>query len=159
MKHNFPTVANVCYIINEKNEVLLQHKTRGVGKGKWVGPGGKIDEGETVEQSVKREVFEETNLVLEDPELMAEIEFVFPGKEDWNLLCYAFVVRKFHNEIEENDEGELRWFKVSELPYLEMWEDDQYWLARAFLGEKMKMRFFYNKETLRIEKFEYLGKI
>jgi 8-oxo-dGTP diphosphatase len=159
MTYNFPTIANVCYIINEKNEVLLQHKTRGLGKGKWIGPGGKIDGNESVEQSVKREVFEETNLILEDPELVAEIEFIFPGKEDWNLLCYAFLARKFHNKVVASDEGDLQWFKMSELPYAQMWEDDQFWLARTFVGEKMKMRFFYDKDTLRIKKWEYLGKL
>ena len=45
MKNNikFPYKVNICYIINKNKEILLQHKSRGFGKGKWNGSGGKIE--------------------------------------------------------------------------------------------------------------------
>jgi len=58
----------------------LQFKRRGFGVGKWNGPGGKVEPGETLEQAVVREVKEETGLVVSRPEKMAElIEAAFDG--------------------------------------------------------------------------------
>jgi len=157
MTNKFPITANICYIINNEKQVLLQYKARGFGEGKWNGPGGKTDDNESDVDSVKREIFEETNLIIKDPELRATLEYVYEDYQEWNMMVHVFTARKYHGEMEGSDEGKLQWFNVSELPFGEMWDDDQYWLARVLLGEKLRMRFFFNKETKKVIKFEYLG--
>jgi len=59
-------IKNLCYLINNQGEVLLQFKRRGFGVGKWNGPGGKVETGEELEQAVIREVKEETGLEASD---------------------------------------------------------------------------------------------
>ena len=137
----FNTIANLCYLINGRNEVLLQFKSRGFGQGKWNGPGGKAEKGESLEQAVAREVKEETGLAVKDLKKMAELEFIFKEKADWNQLVYVFVSHDFAGVIKPSDEGELKWFKIGEIPYDKMWEDDAHWLPKVLAGEFVKMRF------------------
>lgn len=157
--NNFPTIANICHIINDKNQVLLQHKARGMGEGKWNGPGGKNDDGESDIESVKREIYEETNLMIEDPVLVATLEYIYENKPDWNMLTHVYQAHKYHGDIDASDEGALKWFAMTELPYEEMWDDDRYWLPRTLLGEKLRMRFVFDEETKKVLSFEYLGKL
>ena len=149
------SVKNLCYIINNRGEVLLQYKRRGFGAGKWNGPGGKVESGETSEQAVVREVKEETGLDVKNVEKMAELEFVFIGKEEWNQAADVYVAKNFSGEILASDEGELKWFKLDEIPYDEMWDDDPHWLPKVLAGEFMKMRFYFDREG-NLQKYEKL---
>ena len=65
-----------CFVLNEKNEVLLQLRS---DNGKWGHPGGFMEFGETVEDTARREVFEETGLKL------GKLEF---------LMCILEKIRK-----------------------------------------------------------------
>jgi len=143
--------VNICYIINENSEVLLQYKNHGFGKGKWNGPGGKVDIGETAEESVIREVKEETGLIIKNPKKTAELEFIYDGKEVWTRYCDVFMCYEFIGEPKDLGEGELKWFKKEEIPLDQMWEDDRYWLADVLNGKYVKMRFCFNKENKLID--------
>ena len=140
------SIKNLCYIINNKGEVLLQYKRKGFGVGKWNGPGGKVEPGETIEQSVIREVKEETGLDVKNLKHMAELEFYFIGRQDWDMVTYVYVTRDFSGQLLASDEGELEWFKIKELPFEKMWDDDPHWLPKVFAGEFMKMRFNFDHE-------------
>ncbi|MDG7029492.1 MAG: NUDIX domain-containing protein, partial [Nitrososphaerota archaeon] len=70
--------ATVCHII-KGHRLLLKKATRGISAGKWNGPGGKIEPGETVAQSVVREVKEETSLSVADPLYPGKLEFYLNG--------------------------------------------------------------------------------
>lgn len=142
----FSRITNICYIINKNDEVLLQRKARGFGKGKWNGPGGKVDSGETVLESVIREVEEETGLIIKNLKPIGELEFIFHGREEWNNYCHVFACREFTGELEDKGEGELRWFKKEDIPLDNMWEDDRIRLMDALGGKYVKMRFNFNKE-------------
>lgn len=74
------SIKNLCYIINAQGEVLFQFKHRGFGVGKWNGPGGKVEDGETLEQSVIREIKEETGLEVANLEKGGELEFYFENQ-------------------------------------------------------------------------------
>ena len=139
-------IKNLCYIINDKGQALLQFKRRGFGVGKWNGPGGKVEPEETVEQSVIREVKEETGLEVNDLKKMAELEFYFENRQEWDNITYVYVAKNYSGEITANDEGELKWFKIDELPFSRMWDDDPHWLPKVLAGEFMKMKFYFDHE-------------
>jgi len=147
-------IKNLCYLINNQGEVLLQFKRRGFGVGKWNGPGGKVEPGETLEQAVVREVKEETGLVVSRPEKMAELEFVFENRGEWDNLTHVYAAKNFSGELVAGEEGELKWFKISALPFKEMWDDDPHWLPEVLAGEFMKMKFYFDSEG-KLLKFEH----
>jgi 8-oxo-dGTP diphosphatase len=151
-KPKFPYICNICYIISGKGEVLLQEKRRGFGRGFLNGPGGKIGEGEEIEASARREVFEETTLRAGRLEKIAELEFVFIGREDINNHVHAFLCREYEGEPKDTGEGALAWFPASSLPLDRMWPDDRYWLPQALQGEFMNFRFYFLADN-GIEKF------
>ncbi len=107
----FPFIANLCYIFNDKNEVLLQCKSRGFGVGKWNGPGGKQDKGETIKEATSREIKEETGVIVRNLKKMGELEFVFVDNEESNFLTHVFICNDWEGEPKDMGEGELRWFK------------------------------------------------
>jgi hypothetical protein len=43
----------------------------------------------------------------------------------------------------------LVWFRIEEVPYHEMWEDDKYWLPAVLRGEKVYGRFFFDRWKLK----------
>lgn len=141
----FSCTTNLCYIINERGEVLLQFKKRGFGQGKWNGPGGKIEPGEILEESVKREVKEETGITVKNLKKRGELEFVFKGKEEWNNHCHVFVCDEFEGEPRDRGEGKLQWFKPEELPFDKMWADDRHWLPSVLEGKYVKKRFYFDQ--------------
>jgi mutator protein MutT len=58
-----PQIAVRAFITNSKGEILIIRRTNtAYGNGLWNLPGGKIDFGDTAEESVKKEIFEETSL-------------------------------------------------------------------------------------------------
>lgn len=149
---NFPYTVNLSYIFNDRGEVLLQKKARGFGKGKWNGPGGKLQVGETIEEAAKREILEETEIVVEEMEKRGEIEFIFHDQSS-NMLTHVFVVKRWHGGVRDTGEGELAWFKIDELPFDEMWGDDPYWLPNVLHGGSVRMRFYFDIDNKMI-KFE-----
>ena len=151
----FPFIANLCYILNDKNEVLLQCKSRGFGQGKWNGPGGKQNPGETVEEATIREIREETNIIVKKLKKMGELEFVFVDNEESNFLTHVFICRDFRGQPKDLGEGELKWFKIEKVPLNKMWDDDQYWLKHLLKGEYQHKRFYFDKNG-KVIKYEDL---
>jgi len=146
MNHKFPFIANLCYILNKENKVLLQCKSRGFGAGKWNGPGGKQNPGESTEEAAVREIKEETDVIVKNLKKMGELEFVFVDNEESNFLTHVFVCRDWEGSPKDLGEGELKWFKIEGLPLEKMWDDDQYWLKPLLGGEYQHKRFYFNKD-------------
>ena len=56
-------VASLCFLVDKKNKrVLMGMKKRGFGAGKYNGFGGKVEAGETIEEAVIRELWEESGV-------------------------------------------------------------------------------------------------
>lgn len=155
-EYKFPYIVNVCYVINDAGEVLLQKKAHGFGKGKWNGPGGKVRDDEKPEESTIREIKEETGLILIKLKKVGELEFIFVGKESWNNYMHVYLCRDFSGTPIDQGEGELQWFNPTDIPYDQMWEDDEHWLPRALEGKWVNMRFYFKDDTGTLMKHEKL---
>lgn len=131
-------------------------KKRGFGVGKWNGPGGKVQEGETIEEATVREIKEEIGVDVAkiDLEKVAEINFHFPDKEGWDMLVHVFFAYTWKGEPTESEEMRPQWFPISEIPYDEMWLDDKYWLMDAIKGKKLKAKFYFKGAGEGVEKYE-----
>lgn len=117
-------------------------KKRGFGEGRFNGVGGKLDEGETIEQALIRECQEEISVTPISYEKVAVIEFdEMHGNEREELLVHVFTCDEWNGEPVESEEMAPRWFKVSDIPYEDMWPDDIYWLPKVIDGKKLRCRF------------------
>ena len=138
-------IMTLC-IIQQDNKILLAMKKRGFGKGRWNGYGGKVDPGETIEQTMLRECLEEGNIVPKDYEKFAIFDFNFPpGKEELNCLVHVFKAINFDGELQETDEMRPKWFDVESIPYDSMWSDDIIWLPLFLQGKKLKGEFYFDE--------------
>ena len=143
------TQATLCLLVKDnqrEKELLLAMKKRGFGAGKWNGVGGKLDsekgDADIIETAI-RELKEEIGVKVEDLEKVAILSFYFPSKKEWNQDVHVFLVRNWKGEPRESEEMFPKWFKMSEIPFNEMWDDDKFWLPKILEGKKLKAKFTF----------------
>ena len=104
--------------INEKGETIIYATQRGSGdfKGGWEFPGGKIEEGETPQEALVREIKEELETEIIVGKLIDTIEYDYPTFH-LSMKCYwAEVVSGDLNLTEHTD---ARWLTKAELDFVE----------------------------------------
>ncbi len=116
MKYQFNYITTLCYLLNNRNQVLLIMKKKGFGQGKWNGPGGKIKQGETPEEAAIREVEEETGYVPKNLKNLGSIEFIWPHKEENNQICHIFITQEFSGALTESEECLPQWWDLDKIP-------------------------------------------
>lgn len=115
MKGKLMKELKVVYALIQNNEgkVLLVHNTDGGG---WSLPGGKVEQGETLIEAVKREIMEETGLTA----TIGDIISINEGKSHQMgvhtlFIMFKATVEDYITEIQMKDEiSELRWLTVEE---------------------------------------------
>jgi len=138
-------------IIYQHPRILLGMKKRGLGAGRYNGFGGEVEYGETLEDSAIRETLEEADIRLINPERMGEILFQFQTDEPDHFVHF-FKTNKFQGTPEETDEMAPQWFEVyHNIPYDQMWEDDEYWLPLMLAEKKFKGEFLFNDQHQIVE--------
>ena len=120
--------TSLCYITRGE-EVLLLHRVKkknDVNHDKWIGLGGKFEEGESPEECMLREVLEETGLRLTCWRYRGIITFVTDEAEA--ELMHLFTADGFIGELTDCDEGELTWVPKARMDSLPQWEGDRIFL-------------------------------
>lgn len=132
-------MTTLCYIEKEGKYLMLHRvkKHHDINAGKWIGVGGHVENGETPEECLLREVKEETGLTLTAYRLRGLVTFLSDVCEP-ELMC-VFTADAFDGELIECDEGELAWVDKSDVLALPTWEGDRVFLERLLSGDE---RFF-----------------
>jgi 8-oxo-dGTP diphosphatase/2-hydroxy-dATP diphosphatase len=136
-------VFTIC-VVQRGKEALLGLKKRGFGVGRWNGFGGKVKEGEKVDDAARREVLEEIGITVNDLERFGVIEFRFRAKPNEILEAHIFRSHVFLGEPKESEEMKPQWFSTDEIPYEAMWAADRYWFPLLLAGRKFRANFFYD---------------
>ena len=107
-------------IINDKNQILLGLRAghRG-GAGTWGLIGGKTRNGEAIEETCKREVFEETGLVVKSEDLEVINLFTTQSTPEIMFFQIGVLVKKYYGEPKNMEPGncdEVRFFDLDNLP-------------------------------------------
>lgn len=150
----------VCYLVRAGvggEEVLLGRKKFGLGEGNLVGPGGKIEPGESPEQAIGREVAEETSLVIGEIDLVGELIYPFPFRPAWSQKSWVFLCRDWTGEPVESDELVPEWFSLSAVPIERMWDDAKYWLADALAGRFVTATFEFGPDLRTVSASDHPG--
>ncbi|MET0725311.1 MAG: 8-oxo-dGTP diphosphatase [Leifsonia sp.] len=142
----------VCYLLRETadgaTQVLLGRKKIGLGQGKYVGPGGKLEPGETAAEAIAREVLEEVGLVV-DPEGLDErglLSYHFPFREAWSQESTVFVCRSWSGEPVSSAELDPEWFDIADVPIHLMWDDARFWLPGVLAGGTVRRSFTFAED-------------
>ncbi|ALC82415.1 MULTISPECIES: 8-oxo-dGTP diphosphatase [Bacillus] len=122
-----------CLLTSEDKALLLQKPRRGW----WVAPGGKMESGETVRDSVIREYREETGLFLTNPILKGVFTFIIKNGNqvvsEW--MMFSFVSDSYTGKaLQESEEGILKWHGLKEIKNLPMAPGDLHILDYLLKG-------------------------
>ncbi len=135
--------------LRRNDEILLAMKKRGFGAGHWNGVGGKIDPGETIEQALVRECIEEINVTPTTWEKVAEHDFHMDvdTKHPWHMYVHTYIADKWEGQPVESEEMAPKWYKISDIPYDSMWQDDPFWLPKVLEGNKVVGAYTFDKNN------------
>lgn len=137
-------------LIQQGDTILLGKAKRGKGEGKWNGFGGKVEDGESIEDATKREVLEECGLAVSDLKKVGVLDFTLPEEEKiWQV--HIFKTEHFTGELIETEEMAPQWFPATEIPFDSMWADDEYWFPLFLQGKQFAGRFVFNDEHVIIK--------
>lgn len=131
--------TTLCYLERD-GAYLMLHRTKkqnDINEGKWIGVGGGLEEGESPEEGVLREVREETGYTMLSWRYRGIVTFV-PDRGEGEYM-HLFTCDRFAGEEIVCDEGDLAWVDKAALPSLPSWEGD-----RIFLGLLAQERPFFS---------------
>ena len=121
-------LTTLCYIERDECYLMMNRnkKSNDENEGKWIGVGGHLEENESPEECVLREIKEETGLEVTDLRLRGIITFILP---DWgNELTFLYTAKTDTAEAAPCSEGTLAWIPISKIPALSLWEGDRIFL-------------------------------
>lgn len=110
-----------CLIYNEKGQLLLQKRS---DDNLWGNPGGSMELGEEIYETLKREIKEETNLELDEKNLKLFIIYsgegqhhIYPNKDEVYIVNIIFEAREYKGELKKDLESvDFKFFDIDDLP-------------------------------------------
>jgi len=110
------TIKVVAAIIRKDDKVFATQRGYGELKGGWEFPGGKIEDGETPHEALKREIKEELNVEISVGDLLDTIEFDYPT---FHLSMDCFWAEIISGKLELKEHKSSKWLTKEELEYVE----------------------------------------
>lgn len=120
--------TSLCYI-ERGSEYLMLHRVKkenDENHDKWIGIGGKFENGESPDECMLREMREETGLTALSWRARGIVTFV---SDEWGTeYMHLFTCDRFSGTVKDCDEGVLEWIDKSRLLSLPIWEGDKIFL-------------------------------
>ena len=137
-------LSTLCYIEKDGCWLMLHRvkKKNDVNHDKWIGIGGKFEEGESPEDCLLRETREETGLTLTEYRFRGLVTFV--SDEAPTDYMHLFTATGFTGTLQECDEGTLEWVPIKQVETLPLWQGDRLFLELLQREERffsLKLRY------------------
>lgn len=126
------TIKVVAAVIVRDGKVFATQRGYGEFKGGWEFPGGKIEEGETPQEALAREIKEELDVEIEVGELIDIVEYDYP---DFHLSMQCYISKIKNGVLFLKEHENARWLKVEQLYDVEWLPADLELLAK--IGDKI----------------------
>ena len=121
--------TTLLYIRDRDGRYLMLHrdkKENDLNRDKWIGVGGKLEEGESPEDCLLRETMEETGLRLTRYRYRGLVTFV---SDRWETeYMHLYTADGYEGVLHDCDEGTLCWLTPEEFAALPQWEGDKIFL-------------------------------
>ena len=107
-------------LVNEENEVLISfRKNKKEYDGYWEYPGGKVEENETLEQAIIREIKEEIDLEI-SKNCIAPLTFAVDQHRGSETILFLYICRKWEGSITSLLDQRIKWVKPIDLAEYQM---------------------------------------
>lgn len=116
------TIRVVAAIIVENDKIFATQRGYGEFKGGWEFPGGKIEEGETPQQALVREIQEELDTEIEVGELVERVEYDYP---QFHLSMDCFLCKIKSGKLVLKEHEDAKWLRRNELGSVEWLPADE----------------------------------
>jgi 8-oxo-dGTP diphosphatase len=109
------TLVSALILIDGQNKILLAERPSGKSMaGLWEFPGGKVEEGETPETALCREIKEELNIMIKEVDLNP-LTFASHTYEMFHLLMPLFICRIWEGNLHSNEKQKFNWVEIKDL--------------------------------------------
>lgn len=142
------------WIMNYDGKVLLQQRSFNTRKnpGKWSKTGGHVDAGETCEEAIRREVFEEIGLTVKDDEIN-NVEIFKSTNPSENYFSYGYIFLTNMGEenfkIQKEEVNAVKYYSIEELEEIRKKDDKNYifcnWDEKSFNKQINLLKDYRNK--------------
>jgi len=140
--------TTLCYM-EQDGKYLMLHRTKkekDINKDKYIGVGGHIETGESPEECIEREVYEETGYKMLSYRLRGVLTFAM---DDVNEYSFLYTCDAFEGEQKECNEGDLVWIPKEEVEKLPLWEGDKLFFRLLQKREDVfSLKLRYEKDVL-----------
>jgi len=145
-------LATLCYVKRDSHTLMVHRnkKANDIHEGKWNGLGGKFEAGETPEECVIREIYEESGLSIQNPKLCGLLMFPKFKGDDWYV--FVFTATEFSGGAEapiDSPEGKLEWIPDEKISELNLWASDHIFMPWIRDGKFFSAKFEYEGDTMR----------
>ena len=106
------SIRVVAAVIRDGNRIFATQKGYGNYKGWWEFPGGKIEDGETPQQALKREIEEELDTEIEVGKLISSVEYDYP---EFHLSMDCFWCTVVSGKLTLKEAEDARWLTKEDL--------------------------------------------
>ncbi len=104
-------------VLVEGGKILLIKRSKEPGAGLWAIPGGRIEDNETAEECMLREMKEETGLDIQIERMVSL--YSEPDRDPRKIIAASYLVRRTGGRLKAGDDaGDARWFDLELLPDL-----------------------------------------
>lgn len=146
-------ITTMCAIVHNGKVLMLDRIKSWKG---WAFPGGHLEEGESLTVCIKREIEEETGLVLENLSFKGITHFL-NTKSGVRHMIFDYYSDRFGGELlKEGPEGRLQWIPINELDAMDMAEGMQYRLPIFFSNSRTELYVEWDEDSgyTKIEYYE-----
>ncbi len=111
------TIEVVCAIIKHNNKILVAQRGENMPHpGLWEFPGGKVEQGESYAQSIRREIFEELHMEIQVEQELPHFSYDYPDK---TVVLIPFICSTENGAYVLAEHATIQWLKTDEMDALE----------------------------------------